>query len=137
MKGGKMPHKYLWEIGSEKIDPPNERSLKILMSPQVDPGMQNITALMSTIAPHTGQTGIHTHTVDELIYVITGRGEGYEAGEKFTIEPGTIIYAKAGVEHNCKNFSDETMQMYCIYSPALPSEIVARITNNAKIRVAS
>jgi hypothetical protein len=28
----------------------------------------------------------------------------------------------AGVKHNCRNFSDETMQMYCVYVPALPDD---------------
>jgi len=130
-----MPYKRLWEIGSFKVDPPNERSLQILYSPQVDEGIQNVTVLMSTIAPHTGKTGLHTHPVDEIIYIITGRGEGEEGGKTFKIEPGTIIYVKAGVEHDCRNFGDDTMQMLCIYVPALPDEAVERIVKNAKIRV--
>ena len=130
-----MPYKRLHEIGSMKVNPPTERSLQILFSPQVDGDMENFTALMSTIAPHSGQTGPHTHPVDELIYIITGRGEGEEDGKTFKIKPGTIIYAKAGVLHNCKNYSDETMQMYCIYVPALADDAVERITKNAKIRV--
>jgi len=118
-----------------KVDPPCERSLQILFSPQVDENVENFTALMSTIAPHSGQTGTHTHPVDELIYIITGRGEGEEDGKTFIIEPGTIIYAKAGVPHNCKNYSDETMQMFCIYVSALPDEAVERIIKNSEIRL--
>ncbi len=130
-----MPNKRLWEIGSQKVEPPNERSLQILYSPQQDKGMQNVTVLMSTIAPHTGKTGMHTHPVDEILYIITGRGEGEEKGKTFKIEPGTIIYVSAGVEHDCRNLGDETMQMYCIYVPALPDEVVERITKNSKLRV--
>jgi quercetin dioxygenase-like cupin family protein len=130
-----MPYKRLHGIGSMKVAPPCERSLQILFSPQVDKDMENFTALMATIAPHLGQTGIHTHPVDEIIYIITGCGEGEEDGKTFKIEPGTIIYAKAGIPHNCKNYSDEAMQMYCIYVPALPNEAVERITKNAKIRI--
>ena len=130
-----MPNKRLWEIGSYKVDPPNERSLQILHSPQVDKGVPNFTLLMSTIAPHTGQTGMHTHPVDEFIYVITGRGEGEEEGKTFTIEPGTIIYAPAGVKHDCRNYSDQTMQMLCVYVPALPDEAVDRIVKNSELRV--
>jgi len=130
-----MPYKRLWEIGSFKVESPNERSLQILYSPQVDKGIQDVTVLMSTIAPHSGKTGIHTHPVDEFIYIITGRGEGEEDGKTFKIEPGTIIYAPAGVKHDCRNFGDETMQMLCIYVPALPDEVVEKITRNAKLRV--
>jgi len=132
-----MAYKRLWEIGSYKVEPPNERSLQILFSPQVDKGIENLTVLMSTLAPHSGRTGVHTHPVDEVIYVITGRGEGKENGKTFKIEPGTIIYAPAGVEHDCRNFSDETMQMLCVYVPALPDESVDRIVKNSKLRVKS
>jgi len=76
-------------------------------------------ALAATVAPHLGQTSTHTHPVDEIIYIITGRGECEKDGKTFKIEPSTIIYVKAGIPHNCKNYSDETMQMYCIYVPAL------------------
>ncbi|PKP58001.1 cupin domain-containing protein [Candidatus Atribacteria bacterium HGW-Atribacteria-1] len=130
-----MSYKKLWEIGSFKFEPPNERSLQIIYSPQVDERIQNVTVAMSTIAPHSGKTGIHTHPVDEVIYVITGRGECEEDRKTFKIEPGTIIYAPAGVKHDCRNFSDETMQMFCVYVPALPDEVVEKITKNAELRV--
>lgn len=73
--------------------------------------------------------------MDEVIYVITGRGEGEENGRIFKIEPGTIIYAPAGAKHDCRNFSDEIIQMLCVYIPALPNEVVKKITKNAKLRV--
>lgn len=128
-----MPTKSLWEIGSYKVEPPNERSLQILFSPQKDKGVQNFTLLMATIAPHTGQTGIHTHPVDEYIYIITGRGEGKEEEKTFKIEPGTLIWAQAGVKHECRNLGDETMQMLCVYVPALPDEVVDRIVKNSML----
>ncbi len=130
-----MPHKRLWKIPSKMVAPPNERCLQILYTPQQDQNVANATFLMSTLAPHTGQTGVHTHVVDEIIYVITGRGEGEDDGKTFELMPGTIIYAPAGVKHNCKNFCDETMQMYCVYVPALPEEIVKNLLNEAVIRV--
>lgn len=136
-----MPYRQLWEIGSKKVDPPHERSLQILYSPnppEASFGLdkdRDITVLMSTIYPHGGQTGIHTHEVDEIIFVTTGRGKGVEGDETFDIQPGTVIYAPAGVEHDCRNLSDQTMQMVCIYSPALPSKTVKGIMQDAQTRV--
>ena len=130
-----MPHKRLWKIPSKKISPPNERNLQILYSPQQDQKAANATFLMSTLAPHIGQTGAHKHPVDEIIYVITGRGEGNEDGKTFDLVPGTIIYAPAGVEHNCRNYADESMQMYCVYVPALPDEVVRNLLNEGLVRV--
>ena len=122
-----MPYKKLWEIPSYKVDPPNERTLQVIYSPQIDKGIKDVTVLMSILFPHGGRSGLHTHTVDEIMYIITGRGEGVEGDDIFEIEPGTIIYAPAGVKHECRNFSDETMQILCIYVPSLSNEVVGRI----------
>jgi len=130
-----MSYKKAWEIPSYKVSPPNERSLQILYSPQIDKGIKDITVLMSTLFPHTGRSGLHTHDVDEIMYIITGRGEGVEEDKVFDIQPGTIIYAPAGVRHECRNFSDETMQILCVYVPSLPDDVVDKFVKNAKLRV--
>jgi len=130
-----MPYKKLWEVPSYKVDPPNERTLQILYSPQIDKNIKDVTVLMSTLFPHGGRSGLHTHDVDEIMYIITGRGEGVEGDKVFDIEPGVIIYAPAGVRHECRNFSDETMQILCIYIPSLPDDVVEKFVKNAKLRV--
>ena len=130
-----MPRKKTQAIASRRVGPPNERSLKLLLTPQKDLPCPNATFLMSSLVPRTGQTGRHVHPVDEVIYVSTGYGEGEEAGVTFTIEPGTLIYAQAGVEHDCRNLSDETMEMYCVYVPALPDFAVERIVPDAPPRL--
>jgi len=130
-----MPYKRLWKIPSKKVAPPNERCLQIIYSPQQDAKVANATFLMSTLAPHSGQTGVHTHVVDEIIYIITGRGEGEDDGKAFELVPGTIIYAPAGIKHNCRNFSDESMQMFCVYVPALPDEIIKNLSIEVVVRV--
>ena len=71
--------------------------------------MGNCTILMSTLVPHRGETGIHTHPVDEVIYVIIGRSEGEEDGKTFKIGLDNIIYTPEVVRHDCRNFSNETM----------------------------
>lgn len=130
-----MPHKRIWEIGSYRVDPPTERALQIIFSPQTDQGIKDCTVLMSTIAPFTGTTGPHTHNGDEIMYVITGRGEGTEAGKHFKVEPGTIIYAPAGVEHECRNLGEETMRLFCVYLPSLPADKVREFVDKAEVRV--
>ena len=130
-----MPYKKARTIGSWRVDPPNERSLKVLLTPQMDEGCPDATFLLSTILPHGGQTGVHTHDVDEVIYIISGYGTGEEAGQTFDIEPGVLIHAKAGVEHNCTNLGDETMQLFCAFIPALPETTVKRIVDNSVVRL--
>lgn len=43
-------------IAGVKIDPPFERELKILMSPDKDDAIKGFTLLLSTLAPHGGCT---------------------------------------------------------------------------------
>jgi quercetin dioxygenase-like cupin family protein len=126
-----MPHTTVWRIPAKRIDRPNERNLQVLYSAAPDAArggflvhQPDATVLVSTIYPQGGRTGVHTHPVDELIYVISGRGYGTERGDRFVIEPGTVIFAQANVEHDCVNLSTETMQLLCVYLPALPQHAV-------------
>ena len=67
-----------WEFPSLKAEPPHTRFLKIIMSPEVS-GYSQATILFSHIPPGSS-TGRHTHTSDEIMYVI-GRGEGQVGDE--------------------------------------------------------
>jgi len=127
-----MPVKKVSQINAFKAGPPNERLLQMLLTPQEDAGAPDATILVATLPPHTGQTGVHTHTVAEVIFILSGRGEGLEGGKTFPLEPGTLVLAPAGVEHNCRNLSDEPMRMYCVFIPAQPDEAVQRIVDGAK-----
>ena len=130
-----MMYKRLWEIGSYKVGPPKERALQLIFSPQTNKGIKDCTVLMATLAPYTGRSGLHTHSVDEIMYVITGRGEGVEGDKRFKIEAGTIIYVPAGVQHECKNYGDDTMQIFCVYVPGLSDEQIEEYVKNSKVRI--
>jgi quercetin dioxygenase-like cupin family protein len=133
-----MPHTTVWRTPAKKIDSPNERNLQVLYSAAPDAARRGFlahqpdaTVLVSTIYPHGGRTGVHTHPVDELIYVMSGRGYGTECGHRFPIEAGTVIFAEANVEHDCVNLSVETMQLLCVYLPALPEQAVESLLDGA------
>ena len=130
-----MSYKRLWEIGSYKVGPPNERALQLIFSPRTDKGIKDCAVLMATLVPYTGRSGLHTHLVDEIMYVITGRGEGVEGDKRFKIEPGTIIYAPAGVQHECRNYGDDTMQIFCVYIPSLSNEQIEEYVKNSKVGI--
>lgn len=130
-----MPYKRLWKIGSCKVGPPNERVLQLIFSPQMDKGIKDCTVLMATLVPYTGRSGLHTHSVDEIMHVITGRGKGVEGDKTFAIEPGTIIYMPAGVQHECRNFGDDTMQIFCVYISSLSNKQIDEYVRNSKVRI--
>ena len=127
--------KTLWECLGKTVPAPYTRNLQIVYTPQMDPGMKDFTFLISTLYPVDGQTDYHIHPVDEMILILSGRGEAIMGEEKTTIEPGSVIYAPTGVRHQCKNYSDESMRMACFYIPALPDDAVNKIMEGATLRV--
>jgi len=107
----------VWKVPGVKVPAPNERVLKVLMSPEVT-NTPSLTILVSIISPHS-TTGLHTHEVDEFMYIVAGRGESTVAGEKSEVEPDVLLHAPAKVQHEIRNVSDETLKLFCVFSPPL------------------
>jgi len=107
----------IWEVPGVTVPKPNERVLKVLFSPNV--GNKELTLLVSLIYPHS-TTGLHTHDVDEYMYIASGHGVAIsEDGEEVEVHPDMLVYAPAGVKHEMKNTGDETLKLICVYVPAL------------------
>lgn len=120
------------DIAAKVIPPPYNRSLQLILDATDADNAGNFTFLLSTLFPYEGKTDYHVHPVDELIFICSGYGYSVDDnGEKTPLTPGSVIYAKAGLKHQCVNQSPETMKMACIYIPALPEEIVAKIRDTA------
>ena len=121
-----------WEFPSVKADPPAERFLKIIMSPEVN-GYKEATVLFSHIPPGS-TSGRHTHTCDEIMYISAGRGESIVGSDKCKIEIDSVIFAPRGIEHECRNTSEtETLKIFCVYIPPLkPTPLVAKLVEKTK-----
>ena len=66
----------------------------------------------------------HTHTLhvhpdqEEIIFVLSGRGETETASGKVDLGPGSVSFIPAGVPHATYNpYADETMRAVIIKSP--------------------
>ena len=127
-----MAHKRLQEIPIYKADPPRERTLHLIFSPQIDPGIKDCTVLMANLVPRTGRSGLHSHSVDEIMYIVSGEGEIFQDGETIKLEPGTAIYAPAGTEHETKNFGEKPLEILCTYIPSLSDEQIEEYVRNSK-----
>ncbi len=118
-------------IPGAKVPAPNERVLKIIMSPELE-NHKEITLLLSIISPH-GMTGLHTHESDEIMYVATGEGESAMEGKTEKIRPNSIIFAPKSVQHEIRSTSDETLKLVCLYIPPLkPSGYFLEAVSAAK-----
>ncbi len=120
-----------WEFPSVKSDPPNTRFLKIIMSPEVN-SYNEATVLFSHIPP-ASSTGRHSHTSDEIMYVI-GRGESQVGSEVTKLETDSVIFAPRGVEHECRNTSEtETLKLFCVFIPPLePSPLLEQLIDKTR-----
>jgi quercetin dioxygenase-like cupin family protein len=120
-----------WEYPSVKADPPTERFLKIIISPEIS-GYNEATVLFSHIPPGS-TTGKHTHQSDEIMYVI-GRGTSTVGPQKYSLETDSVIFAPREVEHECRNTSDtETLKLFCVYIPALkPSPLLQKLIERTR-----
>lgn len=113
-----MPVYNGWEFPNIKVDPPNERYLKIILGPETT-GYEDCTVFFSHI-PVGGTTGMHTHgTSDELMY-FTGRGLCLMNGEEVPLETDSVVLAPKGAPHECRNASKtETLKLFCVFLPAI------------------
>ena len=114
-----------------KVSAPNERILKILLSPELG-NTEKFTALFSILSPEN-TIDSHTHESDELMYVISGRGEAICGDEKKEISADSIIWAPQNVKHFIKNNGDETLKLLCIFIPPLkPSGVFIEAIEKAR-----
>lgn len=104
-------------VPGAKVPVPNERVLKIIMSPELG-NHKEITLLLSMISPHS-KTGLHIHDSDEIMYVATGEGEATMDGRTEKIRSNSVIFAPKSVQHEIRSISDESLKLVCVYVPPL------------------
>lgn len=67
--------------------------------------------------PAGGEDPQEPHTEDEVYYVANGRGRIRVDGEDRAVQPGTILYVAAGVEHRFHSI-EEDLEVVVFWSPA-------------------
>ena len=69
-------------------------------------------------ALHPGSAiGLHKQDVDEVYYVLSGKGELTLDGEKHEIGPGTAILTRPGSSHSLKQTGTEDLVIIIAYPP--------------------
>ena len=57
------------------------------------------------------------HAEDEVYYIVSGRGQIFVGGEDRPVQPGSIIFVAAGVEHRFHSIIEE-LQILVFFAPA-------------------
>jgi mannose-6-phosphate isomerase-like protein (cupin superfamily) len=72
-------------------------------------------------ALHPGSAiGPHEQKVDEVYYVLSGRGDLTLDGEKHMVGPGTAILTRPGSSHSLKQTGTEDLVIIIAYPPEKP-----------------
>ncbi len=115
-----MALKRVRELPAVEIPAPFRRNLRTVYSPEQDPDLVgDLTFFRCDIYPHSA-SDLHSHDRSgEIMYVISGHGEGVLGEEVYQLEPDTAFYAPPGVPHQTRNTGDETLRMVTLFSPAV------------------
>jgi mannose-6-phosphate isomerase-like protein (cupin superfamily) len=79
-------------------------------------GCHDVTQFLGVIPP--GRAPMHSHTYDEVAYVVEGEGILHLNGSETPIGPGTCIHLPPRVEHCLENTGEGPMRVLGVFHPA-------------------
>jgi mannose-6-phosphate isomerase-like protein (cupin superfamily) len=81
-----------------------------------DAGCLDITQFVGIIPP--GRAPEHSHTYDEVVYILEGKGVYHIAGEDFPLAPGTCLHLPPYVQHCIENTGSTDMKVLGVFHPS-------------------
>jgi mannose-6-phosphate isomerase-like protein (cupin superfamily) len=91
-----------------------DREFRLLVGEAV--GCSNVTQFVGVIPP--GRAPDHSHTYDEVIYVVEGEGMLHVGAESTAIAAGTCIHLPPLLEHCLENTGTGPMRVMGVFHPA-------------------
>ena len=67
--------------------------------------------------PAGGPDPQRPHTEDEVYYIVRGRAQFRAGDENCAVEPGTVLFVEAGVEHRFHSI-EEDLELLVVFAPA-------------------
>lgn len=81
-----------------------------------DAGCLDMTQFVGLIPP--GRAGLHSHTYDEVLYVLEGEGLLHMNGESHPIGSGSCLHLPPLREHSLENTGGEPMRVLGVFHPS-------------------
>jgi mannose-6-phosphate isomerase-like protein (cupin superfamily) len=81
-----------------------------------DAGCLDVTQFVGVIPP--GRAPEHSHTYDEVVYVIEGEGVYHIGGESIVLGPGSCLHLPPYVRHCIENTGQEDVKVLGIFHPS-------------------
>ena len=64
------------------------------------------------------EIGEEVHTVDQILYAVSGEGETVIDGRAKSFDKGDVAAVPAGARHNVRNTGKEPLKLFTVYAPA-------------------
>ena len=81
-----------------------------------DAGCLDVTQFVGIIPP--GRAPEHSHTYDEVVYILEGEGVYHIAGDDFPLAPGTCLHLPPFVRHCIENTGNKDMRVLGVFHPS-------------------
>jgi quercetin dioxygenase-like cupin family protein len=112
--GGSAPARVTHEEDQQPLPAGDDRYFKLLIDPRF--GCRNVTQFVGFI--ERSRAPFHTHTYEEVIYILDGEGIVHIDDRHVPFHTGTSIFLPPGVPHCLENTSDRTLRLLGVFSPA-------------------
>jgi mannose-6-phosphate isomerase-like protein (cupin superfamily) len=121
-RGGSATGGAVAEVGAVTVherDQPSlpagdDRTFRLLIDPRS--GCRNVTQFLGTI--RRSRAPAHTHTYEEVIYILAGAGIVHVDDRAVPIEAGCSVFLPPGVPHCLENVAAEPLRLLGVFSPA-------------------
>jgi mannose-6-phosphate isomerase-like protein (cupin superfamily) len=128
-----MPVINAFDVKSVNIEGPYERAIRVLLAPDTQDLVKGVSISHCVISPHCSTDLRHTHTVVEMMFIMSGHGECTIGDETHKIGPNVLMICPANSPHDIRNYSDEPMSLVAMFVPAETSnQIYERAEKAAK-----
>ena len=102
------------EREQEPLPAGDDRTFKLMIDPRY--GSKYVTQFLGFIEKSAAPP--HTHTYEEVIYILGGSGVVHIEEGDYPIEAGSSIYLPPGTSHCLENKTNETLRLLGVFCPA-------------------
>jgi mannose-6-phosphate isomerase-like protein (cupin superfamily) len=81
-----------------------------------DAGCPDVTQFVGVIPP--GRAGLHSHTYDEVVYILEGEGMLHLGGTETPLRPGSCIHLPPFELHSLENTGPTPMRVLGVFHPS-------------------
>jgi mannose-6-phosphate isomerase-like protein (cupin superfamily) len=92
----------------------SERTFKYLINQ--DAGCLDVTQFIGIVQP--SKAPFHSHTYDEVGYIVEGEGFAHIEGESVPLRPGSCFHLAPGQEHCIENSGTTAMRILGVFHPS-------------------